>query len=368
MSSNGTNDWNALADSGILGMEAPVGGIEQALDRYFEADDMMTRASLMNFAIFCEDPCSLGRNDELLQNVTRDHACRALLFTVVPSEDEAEIRAWVKGQCHLDSAGRKKLCSEQISFLIQGASHGYLTNLIFSNLRSDLPLVVWWRGELSEHFEERLYKLIDRLIIDSCHWREPKPQFDRLRAALDSEHSRFAQARSRHLLVHDLEYTRGHQHRRAVAHIFDDAQAMERLRGLERVRITYRNPHRNAVLYLIAWMSGQMRGKLVDRKGDALRFTNGDSKTVFELHDRGEEGGPPITRMEAEGPGLAFEIETKPEGRFLDLRAQVGEVERVDLLPGPNLISEKLVSEILMRGGRNLLLGRVMPRFIELLD
>ena len=76
-----------------------------------------------------------------------------------------------------------------------------MRNTVFAHLDSDLPLVFWWQGELSDVFEERLYSRIDRFIFDSRHWSRPETQFLRLNAAIGDGDGSF--------IPHDLSYTRG---------------------------------------------------------------------------------------------------------------------------------------------------------------
>ena len=55
-----------------LGLEVPVGAIEKELKTLWEADEARTNASLMNLAIYSEDAAALGRNSELIGELTRD--------------------------------------------------------------------------------------------------------------------------------------------------------------------------------------------------------------------------------------------------------------------------------------------------------
>ena len=65
------------------------------------------------------------------------------------------LRAWITAHCHL-AHGRKSVCCEQIAFYLTGKVTGRFRNTVFAHLNSDLPLVFWWQGELSEILTERL--------------------------------------------------------------------------------------------------------------------------------------------------------------------------------------------------------------------
>jgi hypothetical protein len=60
-----------------LGTEVPFSSVEKALSALFSSDKAVTRASLMNFAIYGEHLDSLDENTALIHEVTREHAyCR----------------------------------------------------------------------------------------------------------------------------------------------------------------------------------------------------------------------------------------------------------------------------------------------------
>ena len=155
-----------------LGMPVEVREIEAALKKLWEDDHASTKASLVNFAIFSENPNVLERNTHWIQKITSETACRAILIDANFDEDlTPKIGAWVTAHCHLQG-GAKSICSEQISFRLRGRMIGRMRNVIFAHLESDLPLLFWWQGSLAKSlaFEEGVYSQIDRLIIDSSSW------------------------------------------------------------------------------------------------------------------------------------------------------------------------------------------------------
>ena len=66
-----------------LGSPVPLAAIPRSLKQLWESSAAVTRASAMNFAICSEDGSSLGPNTELIREVTREHACRAILMGVI---------------------------------------------------------------------------------------------------------------------------------------------------------------------------------------------------------------------------------------------------------------------------------------------
>jgi hypothetical protein len=102
-----------------LGTEVPLPKIDRALKELWDSDAAKTRASLINFAIYSEDPESLAGNNELLGKITAEHACRALLITCLPDARPQRARAWINALCR-PYQGRQIVCSEQISLVLQG--------------------------------------------------------------------------------------------------------------------------------------------------------------------------------------------------------------------------------------------------------
>jgi glucose-6-phosphate dehydrogenase assembly protein OpcA len=201
-----------------LGIEVPVSAIDTELRKLWEQDEARTNASLMNLVVFSEKPGALIENSEIIRELTREHACRAILVEIHKTADPS-LRAWITAHCHL-AEGRKSVCCEQISFYLTGRVTGRFRNTVFAHLNSDLPLVFWWQGELSDIMTERLVSVIDRLIIDSSSWADPAASFRMI-----EENS---QANS-DLIIQDHEWTRSLQFRIGIASLFDDVVAKKAL-------------------------------------------------------------------------------------------------------------------------------------------
>ena len=64
-----------------LGLEIPIPHIDRELKKLWENEAAdKTRASLINLTIYTEDSASLTANNDLLDRVAAEHACRALLI------------------------------------------------------------------------------------------------------------------------------------------------------------------------------------------------------------------------------------------------------------------------------------------------
>src|SRR4051812_34362968 len=185
----------------MLGQPVELGQIGRELKKLWESTGgTQTRASLVNFAVYGTAPSMLEDNTALISNFTREHSCRAILIAHDCTAPATKVQAWINAHCHLPRAGAKHVCCEQITFLIEGGSDELLTNILFANLDSDLPLYLWWQGDLSEQLDPRLLTWVDRLIFDSREWSSCKGQFTLLQRSLAKTAAR--------LILCDLNWTR----------------------------------------------------------------------------------------------------------------------------------------------------------------
>ncbi len=346
-----------------LGKEVPIASIDKELHLLWEADKASTNASLINLAVYSEADGAIIRNSEVVQAITREHACRALLIGIDREASEASIRAWVTAHCHL-SQGRKSVCCEQIAFQLTGKATGRLRNTVFAHLNSDLPLVFWWQGELSPIFGERLYSLIDRFIFDSSDWKSPLESFRCIEQVMEEVET---------LQPMDIEWTRSYHIRYAIAGLFDDPLAMRAAERMNRVRIVAHPKHRVAALQLLAWMAactGWQRsmdlGLMASSPDDHYYFESRegvDVTAVIELHPE----GPPIRLIEVSCADCLVSVSREPGSAYLQqkLDAEGHVIDRCT--PAGSEDASELVMNQLSMGGKNSLYRMMMPVFLDLL-
>lgn len=229
-----------------LGKEVALQDVESELYKLWEGDEARTNASLVNFAIYSEEQNSLKTNAIIARDLTRENSCRVLLVGMDLEAKQSNIRVWITAHCHL-AHGRKSVCSEQVAFALSGKIKGRMNNVVFSHLNSDLPLVFWWQGDLSQVFSRALYKRVDRLIVDSSSWKNPKNGFEVITQAIAEES----------LKVQDLAWTRTYYFRLGIASLYDDLTAQDALEGITTVKIHVDKNHQFTGLYLLAWFAHQ---------------------------------------------------------------------------------------------------------------
>src|SRR6266702_5272514 len=162
----------AVTETYSLGVPVEVGKIDQKLKKLWqESEGAVTRASLMNLAVYSEEQGSLDRNTQLMARITENHACRAIVIEADCNAESNRVDAWISAHCHVTRAGSKQVCSEQLSFWLQGPCAKLLPSIVFSHVDSDLPLYLWWQGELHDPMDPQLWAWIDRLIYDSQTWQ-----------------------------------------------------------------------------------------------------------------------------------------------------------------------------------------------------
>src|ERR1700722_6805028 len=122
------------------GIPVEIGNIDRELKRLWqEGEGAATRASLINFAVYCEGGEAMRETTNLIAQITQDHACRAILIGLDPETAGAGVQACISAHCHLSRAGAKQVCCEQISFLLGKDGLPLIPNIVFSHLDSDLP-------------------------------------------------------------------------------------------------------------------------------------------------------------------------------------------------------------------------------------
>jgi glucose-6-phosphate dehydrogenase assembly protein OpcA len=350
---------NSLSEKALsrLGLEVPLPTIDRALKELWEADNAKTRASLINFAIYSENTAHIERNNELLDHITADHACRALLITCLPDVKPQRARAWINAICR-PYQGKQVVCSEQISFILEGGDAAQVQNIVFAHLDSDLPLIVWWQGDLTKNFEEHFYSRIDTLIIDSGTWSAPAAEFAELTAARGEKQFRFD--------VRDLSWTRSHFMRTALANCFQDVKALEHLPLIEEIEITHCKEQLCAAVLLAGWIAHRLDCTL-DETQPGLNFIKKDGSRIrVTLIDSNE--GCALQRLKVTGPDLTVDITRKGASAFVHMCASCQGHSHEEVLPADVVSDADLISEQLSRAGGNTHYSDILPLMEKMLS
>lgn len=345
-----------------LGREVEIGQIEVELKRLWEADEASTNASLINFAVYSEDASALSQNSDTVREITREHACRAILIGVDRDEPEISMRAWITAHCNLMN-GSKSVCSEQIAFHLGGRVSGRLSNTVFAHLNSDLPLIFWWQGELSDRFNDRLYSLIQRLVIDSSDWQDPVSQFAKIVPPMQEYN----------MVVQDLSWTRTYHARLAIAALFDDPIAQMAIPAIQKVRVVTSAEGRIAGLQLLAWFAAQCEwckaSELIasESVADSFHFEQGHGGSV-DASVVTDSNSAAIGLIEIDAGDVQLTISRSKGKQVLHLKMETKGHVTEQSAPADSEDIVGLVRDQLSRGGKNSLFRKILPVFIDLIN
>jgi glucose-6-phosphate dehydrogenase assembly protein OpcA len=339
----------------ILGQEVPLDKVDVALKELWGQDDARTKASLLNFAIYSEKAETLEANTRLLEEITLEQACRGLLILALPG-DKRNARSWITAHCQLQD-GHKSVCSEQISFLLEGGNANQVRNVVFAHLDSDLPLACWWQDDLTANFDERLYSVIDILFVDSSRWTDPAAGFTTLRAALSQGSVRFS--------VYDLSWLRSHLFRTALATCFQDAPALAELPRLRQIEIHHAAGHRLSALLLAAWVGVRMKCGL-DMAGKDIRL-NSPEGILISVSLVESSGAEHLQKMILRSDAAVFTVSRECGAAYVCAKVEIGDRVHEEMLPADSVSDAALISDQLSRLGGQSLYLKMVPMLQKML-
>ena len=327
-----------------LGLSVEIGKIARELKKLWaESAGAMTRASLVNLAVYSEEPGSLEKNTKLISQITENSACRAIVICADSKAKQNHVAAWISAHCHVGRAGSKQVCSEQISFLVEGPCTRLLPNIVFSHLDSDLPFYLWWQGELPDPMDPQLWAWVDRFIYDSQTWKDFAAQMRLVETAQQ-------EARQRIVLC-DLNWTRLDKIRLAIAQFFDHPASHHRFAQIEKARIDFAPGYRSTALLLAGWLAAQLNWRCEKiANPDQLRFAGANNRKI-DIVLR-EKAGEPISEIVLHAADVEFRVAHAKCGDLLEVsRGGQNEKPMPQLMPAQSNDPVALMSQELLRGG-----------------
>lgn len=272
-----------------------VGTIEKQLAELWRAekgeedDAAVTRAALWNVVAHSWTSEQQAHATEILALASASVPQRTIVVRSDPRGD-AGISSWISANCHLIGGGRQ-VCSEEVSIVAAGDRVHHVAPLVKALLLPDMPVAVWWLGDLPDdhhRYAETLLDPADRLIVDSSEFNSPS---DLELVSRIAERTTTAPA--------DLNWARLEEWRGATATLFDAPAMRERLRGIRAVRITLGGKGfgatAGAMLYA-SWIAAQTGSAA---KLDVVREEEGSGIRGIELHF--DDASTATIRREREG-------------------------------------------------------------------
>src|SRR5881409_2098571 len=283
-----------LTESYSLGVPVEISRIDQELKKlWHDSAGAMTRASLMNLAVYSEEPGSLNKNTQLMAKITENHACRAIVIEADCNAREDGVDAWISAHCHVSHAGSKQVCSEQVSFLLKGGCTTLLPNIVFSHLDSDLPFYLWWQEEFREPMDPQLWAWVDRVIYDSQRWNDFRAQMCLVESVEEEAKQR--------IVFCDLNWTRLDNVRFALAQFFDHPASHHHFTKFRKLRIDFAPGFRSTAVLFAGWLAAQLnwRSEKTDVANKLAFVRSSGRKIDVELRER---AGEPIGELAIETP------------------------------------------------------------------
>jgi glucose-6-phosphate dehydrogenase assembly protein OpcA len=260
-------------DETPLGLPVTFNQIPSQLKALWDSDNERTRASRLNFVVYCQGADALAANTALISRFVKTHACRSILIGDCPKAAAPKVSAWIQAHCHLTKAGAKQICSEQITLLAEGMSEEGVANALMTNLDYDLPLNLWWQAPFPKLPTSPLWSRVERLIFDSQLWEDPSDELHRLDLIRAKGNS--------HMTVADLNWTRSLALRQAVAQCFDLPQLLAELPLLNRLEVRHAPDSRLTALLVVSWFAAQLGWMLDTSKHGEICFRDKRGSTVI---------------------------------------------------------------------------------------
>ena len=334
----------ATAENYSLGLAVEISKIDRELKKLWaESAGAMTRASLINLAVYSEAPGSLERNTQLIARIAQNHACRAIVIGANPAAKENRVEAWISAHCHVSKAGGKQICSEQLSFLLEGPCTSLLPSIVFSHLDSDLPLHLWWQGEFHDPMDPQLWAWVDRLMYDSHDWKDFDTQMRLVETAQEEAKQR--------VVLCDLNWTRLDKLRVAVAQFFDHPASHHHFDEIESAQIDFAPDFRSTAVLLAGWLGAQLNWRAEPtRNANEFAFTDSQDRKIDVVLS--ERAGEPVSRIVLSSGGIEFVVaHTKGADLFEVWRGKREEKCARQMMPAGSNDPVVLMSDELMRGG-----------------
>src|SRR5512142_901620 len=121
-------------------------------------EQAVTRAALWNVVAHTQNRKDHSSASEALSRASESVPQRAISIRA-EKEGPAEIASWISANCHL-IGGEKQVCSEEVSIVASGDRVRHIPPLVNALLIPDMPVAVWWIGDLPN--EDHTY--VDRLL------------------------------------------------------------------------------------------------------------------------------------------------------------------------------------------------------------
>src|SRR2546429_246235 len=334
----------AITENYSLGLQVELDKIDSELKKLWaESEGATTRASLVNLAVYSEAPGSLEKNTQLIAKIAENHACRAIVIGADCKAKANRVEAWISAHCHVSRTGSQQICSDQISFLLEGPCTSLLPSIVFSHLDSDLPFYLWWQEEFHEPMDAQLWAWVDRVIYDSQTWKDFGAQMRLVESAQQEAKQR--------IVLCDLNWTRLDKVRFALAQFFDHPASHHRFATIDSGRIDFAPGFKSTAVLFVGWLSAQLNWHAEKAETEHKLHFVGPSQRKIDVELRQREGGP-IGDVTINSSGVQFRVIPAQCGDLLEIsRSGENETALPQMMPAQSNDPVDLMTQELLRGG-----------------
>ena len=289
------------------------------------------RAMVVNLVAHADRRAAAEEMANQVAAVAEQHPSRAIVVASEPAAGPQGLDIYVWAHCHA-AAVERLVCFEGVEILARGPAVERLPAIVASLLLRDLPVVLWWPGDLpvGTPLFEHLLASTDRLVVDSAAARDPGELLQRLVALGQPERCPCT--------VSDLNWQRLTTWRELTAQLFDPPDCRAYLARLSRVRLELAGgagqPGDAQALLLVGWLATRLAWRPAPAPwrrtpaGDALVLRrDGEPVTVERvwlpgggagLHAltlaAGEDGGQATFILRRSPPGDQAEVAIRLPG------------------------------------------------------
>ncbi|HEX8172901.1 MAG TPA: glucose-6-phosphate dehydrogenase assembly protein OpcA [Thermoanaerobaculia bacterium] len=285
-----------------------------------DENQAVTRAALWNVVAHTWTSEQHAFATETLGRASASVPQRTIVVRADPNVDRhggaGEMTSYISTNCHMIGGGRQ-VCSEEVSIVASGERVAHVPPLVASLLLPDMPVAVWWLGDLPNErpsYVDTLLDPADRLIVDSS-------QFD----SAEDFALVFRIADKTTTAPADLNWARVEEWRSATAAMFDPPGMRERMRAIAKVRVISGGaakigPLSEAVLF-VSWLTAQLGYEV------AFEFVSeGKGEGILSVELQFGDGSTAVVRGDRErrvvvgncGDELALDCVTRALGRGID--------------------------------------------------
>ncbi len=295
-------------------MSVPLDRVERELAKLWDESARAagtSRASLLTLVALVSEPGLLERAQAAVAEVVQTRPCRTIVAVWRPG-DTPSLGAEVA--LHRGHDGGP-VCGDAITLEATGAAREWLPGNAERLALPDLPVCVWWVGDLPDHDD-----LFDRMVVGADLVVVNSGEMDlrdltKLSSIAERSRGRYA--------VADLTWIRLRAVQDMVARFFDDAEGRACISGLTRVTIEFRSPPGDEDAastqagLLFGWMASVLGlpddGVSWKRGSGWAEARLGRLTARFEAKPRADVRPGAITRVALESGEARFEIERQDD-------------------------------------------------------